>query len=234
MFSDINPTKILKLILKSDLLLPIFLLFSYILFLFIARGVFPSNTELINTFARLYAKYGYEIIFISAFFESLVLVNLFVPGGITLALGVIFARAGEINLEAVILIASIGAICGYLIDYFLGLYGFSQVINKMGYGRLITQSRIKLHKYGNRGLILGFIHANIASFFSFAAGTINFRLKTFIIIAITATFFWFSLWALAVYAIGDVFLTILRRYGFLLILFIIGGTFLSKFWEEKE
>lgn len=234
MLSNLNPIKILKTILTSDLLLPVFLLLSYILFLFIAKGVFPTSAELVQTFARLYGKYGYEIIFISAFFEALVLVNLFVPGGIALALGVVFARAGEINLEAIILIASAGAICGYIIDYFLGLYGFSQVLKRIGYKKLVIQSGLQLNKFGKRGLILGFIHANIGSFFSLAAGTINFRLRTFIIIAIISTIFWSCLWGLAIYAMGDVFLTIIRRYGFLLMFFIIGGVFLSKLWEEKE
>lgn len=234
MFSNLNPIKILKTILTNDLFLPLCLVLTYLIFLFIVRGHFPTSEELIRTFSRIYGRFGYEIIFLAAFLESVAVINLFTPGGVALALGVIFARKGEMDLIFVILFGSLGAISGYLIDYWLGFYGFSQVIKKLGYTNLLITAGNKLKRFGKRGLILGFIHSNIGSFLSISAGTISFPWKSFTVIMVVSTFFWASLWGIAIYAMGDIVLTILRRYGFLVIFFISAGVFLSKLWKEKE
>ena len=69
---------------------------------------------------------------------------------------------------------------------------------------------------------------------AYAAGTTGFKFKDFLILAVLSTLFWSSLWGIAVYAVGEVFLTILKKYGFLLIIFLIVGMFLAKLWEEEN
>ncbi|EKD90822.1 MAG: hypothetical protein ACD_30C00087G0011 [uncultured bacterium] len=209
--------KYIQTIFKSDLFFPLVLVIAYIGFLFIVRGIIPSGAEIINSFASLYHKYGYEIIFVAAFLESLVLVNLFVPGQVAMALGAVFARTGQTELPLVILVAGLGAFSGYCLDYILGYFGFSDVIKKMGYSDFLTLAKSNLRKFGKRGLILGFIHSNLGSFLSLTAGTINFNWKIFLTIAILATFVWTSFWGILVYSLGEVFLDIFKRFSFLLI-----------------
>src|SRR6185369_4016997 len=91
----------IRFIVKYDLILPIGLLLTYIVFLVVARRVVPTSDELVLVFQDLYSRYGYEIIFVSALLEGLVLINLFVPGMVALALGAIFARTGQIDLTLV-------------------------------------------------------------------------------------------------------------------------------------
>ncbi len=225
---------VLKAILASDLLLPLILLLTYIVFLVIARGIVPTSAELVNDFQALYLKYGYEIIFIAAFLESLILINLFVPGGGAMALGAVFARTGQTQLIWVILAGGTGAICGYIIDYILGYYGFADILKKAGYNNLLNEAKNKLNKFGKRGLILGFINPNIASFLALAAGTTNFNKKYFVILAICATFFWGTLWASLVYTLGDIFLDFFKNYSFLLIILIILGLVLARIWKGGE
>lgn len=220
--------------LRSDIFIPTLLLVVYVSFLIIAKGAIPTADELIKTFSNLYAKYGYEIILAAAFLESLVLVNFFVPGQVAMALGVIFAKTGQTELTAVILTASLGAISGYLLDFVLGMYGFSDILKKIGYGQFILRANQELKKAGARGLALGFIHTNIGSFLSLAAGTANYKFYPFFIIASVSTFVWASIWAFVIYALGEVFLLILTRYMVPLVLIIIGILFLSKYWKERN
>lgn len=226
--------KYLGFFVRADLILPLILIIVYVVFLVIARGVIPTSEELINTFSSLYAKYGYEIIFFAAFFETLVLVNLFVPGQLAMALGVIFARSGQTDLLLVILTAIAGSLLGYLIDFVLGSFGFSSVIKKAGYGDLLIHAKKQLKKFGSRGLVLGFVHSNIGSFLSLVAGAVDMPWMQFIPIAVIATSFWLTLWGILIYIFGDVILVILTKYAFLIVLLVISGLLLNFIWKAKK
>lgn len=223
---------LISLIIKNDLILPLALLITYIIFLIVARGVVPTSDELIIVFSDLYKQFGYEIIFISALLEGLVLINLFVPGMLALALGAIFARTGQTELTLVILTASVGVILGYLVDYLLGFFGFGDVIKKLGYEGFITASKEKLKKFGNRGLIIGFFHSNVGSFLALAAGISRYSFINFLVVAIASTLVWATIWGIAVYFLGDIFLYILKRYSFLLVLAMIGFLVLAGLWQK--
>ena len=161
---------LVRIVVKNDLILPLTLLMTYVVFLIVARGVVPTSEELVNLFASFYAKYGYEIIFVSALLEGLVLVNLFVPGMLALALGAVFARTGVTDLTLVIVTASFGTVFGYIIDFLMGYFGFGDTLKKLGYQSFLEVTNNRLKKYGNRGLIVGFFHSNIGSFFALTAG----------------------------------------------------------------
>lgn len=233
----IFPAQILELvriIIKNDLLLPLTLLATYVVFLIVARGVVPTSEELIGVFADLYAKYGYEIIFISALLEGLILVNLFVPGMLALALGAVFARTGQTDLTLVILTASSGIVLGYIIDFLMGYFGFGDTLKKLGYDSFLQTSREKLKKFGNRGLIVGFIHTNVGSFLAFAAGTMRLGFLNFLIVAIASTLVWATLWGIAAFYFGEIFLYIIKRYSFLLVLMVIASFITASYWKYKS
>jgi membrane protein DedA with SNARE-associated domain len=223
---------LLKNFLSSDLFLPALLLVIYLVFLIIAREVIPAGSELIADFQGLYQKYGYEIIFVAAFLEGLVLINLFVPGGGAVALGAIFARTGQTSLPMVILAGCLGAISAYALDFVLGYFGFSNFLKRWGFKGLDPQPAEKDEKFRERGLILSFIHPNVASFVSLAAGSTNYKIKNFIIIAVASTFFWGIIWASIVYIFGNVILFIFSKYSFLMVLLVILGFVLLR-WRRK-
>lgn len=225
---------LIRLIIKNDLVLPITLLATYIVFLIIARGVVPTSEELIDLFGDLYSRYGYEIIFISALLEGLVLVNLFVPGMLALALGAVFARTGQTDLTLVILTASLGIVLGYTIDFLMGYFGFGDTLKKLGYEGFLNASRDKLKRFGNRGLIIGFFHTNVGSFLAFAAGTMRLGFLNFLIVAIAATLIWATVWGIAAFYFGEIFLNIIKRYSFLLVLGVIASFILASFWKYKS
>lgn len=234
MYRITNYLRTLKILLTSDIFIPLLFLFTYIIFFIFAKGVLPTAEELIGLFSALYQQFGYEIIFIAALLESLILVNIFIPGQIVMAMGVIFARSGQTDLVTVLIIASSGTILGYMIDYSLGLYGFSQVISKLGYGHFLDQTKTTLKKFGTQGMILSYIHTNIGTLSSFSAGTTKMPWVKFITLAAISTWFWSTFWGLLVYAVGDVILEIIKKYSFLLVIFIIAGLFLMKMTKKEK
>ena len=226
--------RLISLIFRLDLLIPFLLIASYLSLVFIAKGSIPSSEEMIGLFSELYAKYGYEIIFISAFLESLIIISLVVPGTLALALGIIFARTGQTDLTLVILTVIAGALLGYLLDYTLGYLGFSDLLKKLGYGKFLEQSKQKLSKFKKRGLIIGFIHANFGSFLSFSAGATGYSFPTFLLVASLATIAWTSFWSIIIYSLGDIVLEILKRYSFLFFMAVLAVLFLSQIWNRDK
>lgn len=213
--------KILSLFLRVDLLIPLLLIIAYLGLVLIAKGVVPTSEELITTFAKLYSSFGYEIVFVSAFLESLAIVTYFVPGSFALALGVIFARTGQTELTTVILVALAGATLGYQLDYFLGRFGFGEILTKIGYHNLLQSTKSQLARFGQKGMVVGFIHANFGSLLSLAAGATNFPWLRFTLVSTSSTLFWAVIWSLIIYSLGELFLELFKRYSFLfLILFI--------------
>lgn len=219
---------------KLDLLLPLMLILTYIVFIIIAKGTIPTTEEILTLFASLYQKYGYEIIFISAALEALVIVNLFVPGMTAIAVGALFARAGQIDLTLVVLFGAVGAIFGYTIDFLLGNFGFGDIFKKLGYGKLLHQARNKLLRFKSKGIILGFAYPNIGGVLALAAGATGINYIKFFLIASLSTIFWASLGGIIVYIVGDVFIKILIKYSFLLVLLVVVGIILSRIWKMDK
>lgn len=218
---------------KGDFLLPTVLIIIYLVFIVIARGVVPTSDELIQLFSGLYQRYGYEIIFIASFLEALILVNLFTPGQVAMAMGAVFARSGQTELAFVIITASLGALCGYMIDFLMGKFGFADVIKKMGYGIFLSQAKIQIKKFGKRGIVLGFFHTNIGSFVSIVCGALDIDFFKFLILSGGATLVWMSMWGVAIYLIGDIVLMIASRYGFLIMFFIVIIMIISGILKNK-
>ncbi len=224
----------IKELFSNDLFLPILLIVIYFFFLVIARGVIPTSEELINDFANLYLRFGYLIIFFSALLESLVVVNLFLPGQAAMVLGVLFSITGQTELYKVLIAACLGANLGYTIDYSLGRLGFANIIKKLGYDNLLTEAKNKLRKFKKRGLVIGFFHTNVGSFISVASGIIKTPYPIFITISLMSTIFWSIIWSLLIISFGDVFLLFIKKYSFLLVLMVISGMVLTRVWGQRK
>lgn len=219
--------KFIQMIVGSDLILPAFLLIAYAVFLFIIRGILPTSEELLTLFSKYYATYGYEILFVAALLESLVLINLFAPGQVALALGIVFSRTGETQLPLVILAVSCGVIVGFIIDYLVGYYGFGDVLKHFGQGSVFDKAKKELKKNGGRSIFISFINPNLGAYMSLAAGASKLEITVFGFIALFSILFWVIAWSLLVYALGDVVLVIIKKYTLLLSAIFIGILIIS-------
>lgn len=206
---------------KTSVITSIILIAVYVIFFIILKTSFPSGQELVKHFANVYSKYGYEIVFIGSLLESLIVINLFVPGILAVGLGIIFTRTGQLELDITILVAVIGALISYALDFVLGRFGFGEIVEKIGYGEAIRKAEGQIEKYGLRSFSLGFIHPDIGSFVSLAAGIVKVPFKKFIILATLATCAWYILWGLLIFALGKIFLTILTKYAFILFILVL-------------
>ena len=229
-----NLNKLLRLELSTELIIPVVLTVLYVGFLIAFRGSIPTSEELISHLAGLYERFGYEVIFIGAMLEALVVINLFVPGSVAVAFGAIFARSGQVDLTWAVLAAALGAIVGYTLDFILGYFGFGRIVKRLDYGGVLAKISRQVEKNDVTTFILGFIHPNIGSFISFAAGTLRTSFITFLILSILCTFAWVSFWAILVFALGDVFLIILTKYIWVVVLLVLSIWLLSSLYGRAK
>ena len=226
--------RLTEIIIGSDLILPAVLLLVYGAFLLLIRGILPTSDELLTFFSVYYAKFGYEILFVAALLESLVILNLFAPGQVTLALGIVFARTGETQLPFVMVAVAGGIIVGYLIDYLIGYYGFGDILKRFGQVEAFEKAKMELKKNGGRSIFISFINPNIGSYISLAAGATKLEITMYLVIALFSIIFWVAAWSLLIYSLGDVVLMIIRKYAFVLSAIFIGILITSFAWNLRK
>lgn len=214
---------------KSDFLIPAVVILLYIIFFIFVRGKMPNSAEIIADFAVFYSQYGYQLIFIFAALEALVIACFFVPGMVAVALGAIFARAGHVELTFVVLAAASGATLGYILDFVLGHAGFSRVVERAGFGGMLKKVKGQLGSRRRQSvLFLGFAHPNVAAFISLALGATRMNFLRFLVVALLSALIWSTIWGVAIYSIGDIVLILITKYSFLLALAAVAGLLLSK------
>lgn len=226
--------KVLGVFFSSALIAPLILIAVYIAVLFLIRGTTLTPAQVIAHFGSLYERYGYEIIFTGALVEALAVINFFVPGVTIVVLGAVFASSGQVDLTYAILAATAGSLLGFTIDYLLGYFGFSEIIKKLGYTPALQKAKSQLGKSAVKSMALGFIHPNIASFVSLAAGVTKMEMSTFVVLGFFATLAWTSIWGILVFSFGQVFLTILTKYTTVLVILVISLWALLTLYERKK
>jgi membrane-associated protein len=195
----------------SSLLAPIILLIIYIAILTIVKGSLPPADQIIANLESLYSKYGYEIIFIGAFLEGALIIDLFVPGSSIVLFGAVFASTGAIQFPLYLLSAFCGFTLGFFVDYLLGYYGWSGVLVSLGLGKELEKAKTKMRQMGGRAFFLGYFHPDVASLFATAAGIIKLDLKEFFLYNFLAGSVWLLLWSSLAYFVGEAFIETLRK-----------------------
>lgn len=90
---------------------------------------------------RLFANYGYWVVFIGVLIENSMFLGLFVPGAIILILAGLSAENGSINIWYVLGLALIATIIGDTISYWIGRFGWSKVLDRFGMSESLERVR---------------------------------------------------------------------------------------------
>lgn len=217
----------------GPLLLPTAIIIIYLVAIFFLRDLLPSSHEIMTGFERLFAKYGYELVFIGAFLEAALLINFLVPGASVVLVGAYFASQGVISYPVFLLVAIAGFFCGFLVDYLIGYYGWADILGKMGMGKYVEMAKKKLLSAGGKSFFLGYFHPDVATIFAIAAGITKMDLREFIFYSFAAGTVWLLFWTGLVYIFGDQIRSIFEnRIWMLLILVLFVPAIISSFKKK--
>lgn len=180
---------------RQQLIFPLILLVVLISFLAVYR-IFnlPSNEELIKIVKIYFERYGYPVLFISAFIEAIPVINIYYPGSSIILLAAAFSRQGTLNIFSVVLITSLAFQIAYIINYFIGKHGWYRLFVKLGLGDTLEHTREKIEKHGARWLWLTYFHPNIGALTATSYGILKIPFRNFLITSVLAVLVWDIFW----------------------------------------
>lgn len=190
----------------------------------------PPREALIELFKGYIAQYGYIIIFIGAFLESLLLIGWYVPGSLVILLSVILAptpAAAAVSVAIVIL----GLWSGYTVNFFIGKYGWYKLLVAFGVEPYIKEAQGKLLRYGVLAIFSSYWSPGLASFTSTAAGVLHYRVYKFLAYSFGATFVWGAAWGVLFFMIGEQALAFL---SWPFVFFVITLWIVVRYIEERR
>jgi undecaprenyl-diphosphatase len=96
---------------------------------------------------RLFANYGYYVVFIGVLVENSMFLGLLVPGAVILILAGLAAENGSINIWYVFALAFTATIIGDTVSYLIGRLGWTRVLERTGMGPAIEKLREPMHAH---------------------------------------------------------------------------------------
>lgn len=212
--------------------LPFILLGLYLIVIIYLKGIIPDSETLLKLMKELYGNYGYTIIFVGALLESLFVVSLYVPGSTAILLGAALSRTGVVQFPVVLLLAVLGLMVGYSINYILGKHGWYHMLSKMGLGKGLDVAKEKLENHQAKTIFLGYFHPTGASFLSTAAGVLGLPFRKFIVVSFFSQFFWALVWGGLAYTIGLPLVEFFLKYFSFVVLAIITIWTIRKYTQK--
>lgn len=195
--------------------------------------------EWVRDFIYTIGNWNYFIIFLSSLIEAFPILGVVVPWqNIMLIVGWFFADISYNNLFWVIVIASIGAIIGNYIGYFLGkIYGDS-FFKKYGMRFWIGLTEVKFLKkkikvWGPWGIIFGKFHSITRAFLPFIAGSMGMKKTSFFVYNIIGSI----VRAITLIILGVVFASyyeVIIDYLMLIFFIVLVGVFAYMYKFKKE
>lgn len=149
-------------------------------------------------------NWGYWVIFLVAFLESLTIIGSFVPGTlITLFFGFL-ASQNFFEIGDLIWFAAIGAILGDVASFYLGRKGTHLFKNE---NKLLKLSHLEkgekfFRRHGAKSLLLGRFAAPLRAIIPFIAGLSKMRQRPFWFWAVLGGFLWSAIYLFAGYFFG--------------------------------
>jgi len=197
-----------------------------------------SIREWIALVGAWYGTYGYILVFAGALAENTALLGLLMPGGTLAALGALYARAGTLNLAWVIILAWLGTVLGYQVDYLLGRYPLGRLVSHWGDTRLGRRFRLAgrmrlarrvLTKHGGKAILLSHAAGHMRSFVALSAGATHMPYARFLAIELVAALLWNGVFCALGYLLGtelERILALFERVGWISLALLGAGVLL--------
>ncbi len=162
----------------------------------------------------IFGNYGYQILLLSAFLEGLPVIGSIVPGAFLAVFGGYMSRIHVLHFVPVVIISTVGAFVGDVLNYYLGKkYGYP-FLKRFGKYFFLTEARLdrvrkKINEHSGKTLILGRFTSVTRSLSPFVAGASHVEIWKFLSFTALSAF----LWAFTHVLIGFIFGRWLERFA---------------------
>lgn len=180
--------------------------------------------------------WGYYVLFLMTFLETSAFLGFLVPGESMVVIAGLLTSRGVLELGDVIWVASLGAITGDTVGYFIG-YRFGEGFF-LKYGRYfffkkeyLDEARGFFEKHGGKTVLLGRFMAWLRAFAPVVAGISKMHYPRFLFFNVAGGIVWATIFSLLGYFVGnswDIIKTYLGRLG--IFAFIIGAVIIYLYF----
>ncbi|MEX2554191.1 MAG: DedA family protein [Actinomycetota bacterium] len=196
--------------------------------------------EIVNRVGPVFQVAGYWIVAGAVVLERSIFIGLIIPGDVVLALGGIYAARNELSLPWVIATATLAAIVGESVGYWLGRrYGVG-LISRLPLVRRLSPKLHAAEEYfrtqGRKTVFIGRFATAAGSFIPFVAGVAKMPFGRFLAVDVPAII----VWAGGIAAVGYVFGSnldrverLLSRFG-LIALGLLAVLILTRFLLRRR
>ena len=166
-------------------------------------GQHTGNTG--RSFIETVSSWGYGGVFGLMILEAS---SLPIPSEVVLPFAGYLVSTGQLNFYVTIVVATIGALAGSLIDYYIGLKGIEACTKYKLLGRTIfSESQVKMaanwfSKYGSAMVFLGRLIPVIRTLISFPAGAVRMPVSKFLAYTATGCIIWNTILVYVGYYLG--------------------------------
>lgn len=213
------------------------ILFAIYLSMVAAWKIFglPTDDEQFEVIKQFFTTYGLWVVFIGALIEGFLLLGQYFPGGFIIFLGVISAGKDIPRAIEVVAVVSLAFFISYTLNYWVGKYGWYNLLIKFGLKTALENAKEKLAKQGLNAVIFSYWEPNLASLTATAAGILRISLKQFLIYSTIGIIIWNTFWGTLVFSLGD---NALELIGFKYVIIIFLGWFgvllLKKYLSDRK
>jgi undecaprenyl-diphosphatase len=167
--------------------------------------------------------WGYWIILLVSFIEALVVVGSFVPAAVFVVFAGVLVSKGVYDIGDMMIFASVGAILGDTVSYYLGTHGTHLFKNENRFLKAdhIERGKTFFTKYGNKSILIGRFFGPVRSFVPFVAGLTRMNFSKFFFWNVTGGILWAVSHILLGYFFGDS-LSIIHKWSLLVTTFVLG------------
>ncbi len=180
----------------------------------------PASDGLLTTAKSLYATHGYLVVFVGALLEALFVLGLYVPGSTVVALGAALSRSIGLSLAVVVLVASVGFLTAYLLDYLIGWLGWHVLLSRAVPTSAMLHIRKRLARRGLPALLVLCFHPSTAAMAAATCGVLRYPTARFVLVMTVGTVAWTTAWGMVAYSLGDLVVDLLNLQWLLLVVAI--------------
>lgn len=185
-------------------------------------------------------QWGYPIVLLVTFLETSAFIGLLVPGESVVVIAGLLASQGVLELALVIGAASVGAVLGDSVGYFIGRrfgeafflkYGRSLFFRK----KYLEDTKRAFNRQGGKIVFLGRFMSWLRAFVPVVAGISRMPYYQFLLFNVTGGIAWAVSFSLIGYFVGNNWGTVQRSLGiFGLAAFVVGAVGLYIYFSRRR
>lgn len=148
--------------------------------------------------SSLFEQYGYYVLFLGLFAESLALPF---PGELAMAISGHMSTLGSFHFPLIVLYSYLGAIIGTTVTYYLGYKLGIPFFEKYGRYFFMNQERIAkmmkwFERYGDKLILVSYFVPGLRHFTGYVSGILKVRLRTFFLYNYVGGLVWVLVYAM--------------------------------------